>query len=398
MKSFILMALSTIIIFLIYQCKNSNYESDYFNPKVTAVHYNDKEFVGSQTCIECHLEIYQEHIQTAHYKTSSKTDKNSLKGNLENGEVKLDLKGVDITLFYENDNYYHKTRSKLPGSKPVVREMDVTIGSGVKGQSFLSWDDDALYQLQASYFSPSNQWINSPNFPETSHMRPVNDQCLKCHVTFARNKDPEGKSNRYIKDAIIYGIDCERCHGPSKDHVVFHRSNPETKKAAYMASFGSYTQQQRLDACAVCHSGLQNVQIKGNPFSFVSGDTLELFSKNYSSYRKNTKLDVHGNQYGLLIQSKCFIESSKMDCTTCHNPHKNQRSDFNHFNQQCISCHELDLKTLQGNNDYHSGSQDCISCHMPNIPSNVMKLSLDPKLKEIPVYIRTHLIGVYNEN
>ena len=195
---------------------------------------------------------------------------------------------------------------------------------------------------------------------------------------------------------MLLGVDCERCHGPAEKHVKSHRENPDAMIAEFIDNFSKYTRQQRLDACAVCHSGLQAQQIKGNPFSFLVGDTLSLYSKNYRNANSDTKLDVHGNQMGLLSESACFINSEKMDCITCHNPHNQQRGDLSGFNLKCLSCHDLDNINATVENKKHSYLKDCVSCHMPLIASEIMKI--ENSSDEIPVYIRTHLIGVYNEN
>ena len=226
----------------------------------------------------------------------------------------------------------------------------------------------------------------------------MTDDCLKCHVTFAKNQDESGFKNLYDRDQMILGIDCERCHGPSEKHVIFHRTNPDATSSNFIDSYRNYSRQQRLDACAVCHSGLQAQQIKGNPFSFIAGDTLASYSKNYKNNNAKTKLDVHGNQMGLLSESACFVNSEKMDCMTCHNPHSNQRGDTASFNLKCIGCHDLNKINAVVDSKDHNSLVNCISCHMPLIPSAVMKMKLEDNSEEIPVYIRTHLIGIYNEN
>ena len=395
LKYFIFSILALILIYGIWHIKRSFAVSEYLEPEIVATHYNNSNYVGSQTCVECHEDIYNTHLGTAHFNTSSLANIENIKGSFDIDSNEVNLKGVRLKMVAEKDNYFQLSKAKFSDTGIEKSQIDIVIGSGVKGQSYLSWEGDKLYQLQASYFKPNGAWVNSPNFPETSFKRQVDDKCLKCHVTFAQNRDVTGFGNAYDKSKIMLGIDCERCHGPSENHVKYHRANPEEMGAKFVDNFNQYSRQQRLDACAVCHSGLQNQQIKGNPFSFIAGDTLALFSKNYKNTNSTTKLDVHGNQMGLLSESKCFQYSPKMDCLTCHDPHKNQRGMTNSFNLKCMSCHDTNKLS---ENENHTNQQNCIACHMPLIPSEVMKLRLEKDSEEIPVYIRTHLIGVYNEN
>src|SRR5215467_1424610 len=43
-------------------------------------------FAGSESCINCHREIYDGHIHTAHYLTSRKASANSIKGSFAAGK------------------------------------------------------------------------------------------------------------------------------------------------------------------------------------------------------------------------------------------------------------------------------------------------------------------------
>lgn len=300
----------------------------------------------------------------------------------------------------KNGSFYQNSYPRTRDGKPSVSKLDIAIGSGVKGKTYLTWEGDKLYQLQASYYAPNKSWINSPSYPPYTFIRPITDDCLKCHVTYAQNKDPLSKGNAYFKDKIIFGVDCERCHGPLEAHVAYQRANPDRSSPKFVMAIDSLSRQKQLDVCIQCHSGLRNRQMKGTPFSFQVGENLEDYSKNYNANQSQEKLDVHGNQYGLLTASQCFINSSNMNCTTCHDPHRNQRGDMNFFNSKCLACHTGGEVALCNKEQTGHIAQDhnCVSCHMPLIASEAMKVQLKTDSVEIPVYIRTHLIKVYMEN
>lgn len=367
----------------------------YYSPITVATHYSGKAYVESETCLECHADIYQDHLKTAHYNTSAPGDSESMKGNFDDGANNLKLQDVRYEMVSKNNSFYEQAFYKDQELKNTISKIDIIIGSGVKGQSYLSWDDDKLVQIQPSFFVPTNTWINSPNFPDYYNRRPISDACLQCHVTFAKNQDERGIGNLYEKEEMILGIDCQRCHQPSAEHVTYHRNNPEVKIPKFVTKTSGLNRQQRLDACAVCHSGLRSSRSKENPFSFMTGDDLNQYSK-HSATLNSAELDVHGNQYGLLASSQCFKQNEKMDCMTCHDPHKNQRGNIALFNQKCIECHSNTKITCEAEDgDLNKMGNNCIACHMPNIPSKVMKLQLAKDSLETPVNIRTHLIGIY---
>lgn len=387
---------SLLLTTLVYYCKNPNVASDYGSPDVLATHFNGEEFVGSETCMECHADIYASHIETAHYNTSALGDSTTIKGNFEEGANILDIESTMFTMFEEAGSFYQRAEIKNRLKKTPPEKFDIVIGSGVRGQSYATWKDDELFQLQTSYYTPKNTWVNSPGYPSYSIERPIRDACIKCHVTFAKNNELSEQGNGYDKKQLIYGIDCERCHRPAKKHVVYHSNNPEAELPKFMMKYDTISKQQRLDACAQCHSGSRNQLLQGNSFSFLVGNNLDEFAQNFKTGGAEPKLDVHGNQYGLLVKSECFKQTETMDCATCHNPHKNQRGNTDYFNQKCMSCHSKTAVDCKADaDDLSQLRNNCIACHMPTNPSQAMKVQLDSDSLETSFNIRTHLIGIY---
>jgi hypothetical protein len=66
----------------------------------------------------------------------------------------------------------------------VARRFDIVTGSGAKGQTYLSWKGNELFQLPISYLTSANEWANSPGFlKKVVYNRPVTSRCLECHST-----------------------------------------------------------------------------------------------------------------------------------------------------------------------------------------------------------------------
>jgi len=382
-----------------YYCVSSTKGPEYYNPPVLATHPEGGEFVGSQTCMECHADIHDAHIQTAHFNTSAIINADNINGSFNSGFNKVSIGEEEVVMLKQGNRFYQQIQFKDTEDKWPAKKMDVVIGSGVKGQSFLTWENDKLFQLQASYYPPADKWINSPGFPMRRLDRPINDGCLKCHVTYAKNQDQSGSGNQYNKKQILYGVDCERCHLPSAKHVNFHRNNPEVKQSKFMIKLDTLSRQRRLDACAQCHSGLRDRLLKGNSFSYLTGEPLEEYSRNFYTGQPTSTLDVHGNQYGLLTNSECFKQSEELDCSTCHDPHKKQRGNLTHFIEKCKSCHTSNTTMCKAElADRNKMGDNCVECHMPNTPSQLMKAQLNYEEEEKPFFIRNHLIGIYKKS
>ena len=357
-----------------------------------------KRFAGSATCAACHNEIYKTHLQTAHYRDSRPASKEFIKGSFAPGKNKFVYnKWTEVVLEQKNNKFFQA--AFLNGIEFQREPFDIVIGSGRKGQTYLFWNDNDLFQLPVSYYTPLDSWCNSPGFPTTyvRFNRPVPAECLQCHATYAKEDETPGNVNTFDKTQIIYGVDCERCHGPAADHVTFHQQHPGEKKGRYIINTKNMDRQLRLDACALCHSGFRNAV---RPvFSFVAGDKLDEFSTVRYNPDSASILDVHGNQYGLLTSSKCFKTSLQMDCSSCHNPHVNEFNNKKIFSQRCMTCH---------NEAAHNScklqpeaglvlSENCIDCHMPVLASEAIQLNVTNADKLVPDPVRTHRVAIYPE-
>jgi Cytochrome c554 and c-prime len=356
-------------------------------------------FAGSASCASCHKDIYESHIRTAHYFTSRPASKESIKGSFEAGKNHyIYNKFMEVVLENDNDSFFQT--AYVNGVAIQSEPFGVVIGSGRKGQTYLYWDSNKLFQLPVSYYTPLDSWCNSPSYPTNYIMfnRPIPGHCIECHGTYAKTDGEVGGNTLFEKNKIIYGVDCERCHGPAAEHVAFHTSHPDEKKPMFIINAKRLDRQRRLDACALCHSGFRK-EIKP-AFSFTVGEKLDEYSvPGYNADTVST-LDVHGNQYGLLTSSKCFRMSEQLDCSSCHNVHANEVSSPKLFSSRCMNCHNTSnhntctIKKMKG----LVLADNCIDCHMPALPSKAIFLQLSDPSKSTPDLVRTHRVSIYPKN
>jgi hypothetical protein len=287
------------------------------------------------------------------------------------------------------------------GKEQAALPFDIRIGAGKKAYTYGYWEGNQLRQLPLSYYSTIHSWANSPGYPSGKVYldRPITARCLECHSSFAEAKSvPDGslKVKEELKQtSLIYGIDCERCHGPAGKHVEFHLDHPGEKAAKYITLYKTLNRQQKTDACAVCHSGA-DTEVQKSTFGFKPGDKLkDYYFKAYGAVAKKTP-DVHGNQTTLLAQSKCFINSKTMDCSSCHRTHENLKGNLTAYSQKCISCHATaTIKHSEATLANAMVKTNCIDCHMPEQSSNLISFKLAGKEKTSKYFLRTHKIAVY---
>ncbi|MDB5287220.1 MAG: hypothetical protein JWR05_2169 [Mucilaginibacter sp.] len=371
--------------------------------------YNNKKedargeiFAGSATCISCHKDVYNSYIHTAHFETSRPAALETIHGSFAKGHNVFSFgNGMSVTMEKRKDGLYQAGYEH--GKPNTAEKFDITIG-GVKAETYLYWKGNKLFELPMSYFSVLHRWTNSPGYDtgRVDFNRPIVRRCMECHSSYINelpnpNLSLTNRTVEFDKSSLIYGIDCERCHGPAANHVNFHTQFPEVKKAKYITTYNALTRQQKLDACAVCHSGNKDVFIR-SAFVFKQGDTLAKFKEhNFAPQNTNpATLDVHGNQNGLLASSKCFVMSN-MNCNTCHNVHKKESGNLVLYSKSCMNCHTTAnhnvCKLLPKLGDVIK--KNCIDCHMPAKPSNLIQVEANDSKLKVPYLVRTHRIAIY---
>jgi len=352
--------------------------------------------VGSQICSNCHKDIYEKHLLTEHHLTSLIANQKNILGSFQTGANVFAFDPVvNVTMEKKDSSLY---QVQYNNSVEVKREkFDIVIGSGRKGQSYLSWNGNHLVQLPITYFTPAKQWSNSPGYNPHAPMfnRPITSRCLECHSTYFETVSNSSKKfEAFDHNKIIYGIDCEKCHGPAAAHVEFHLKNPDSKTAGNIVNPGKLSRQRLLDLCTLCHGGALN---KTKPsFTFQAGDTLSNYFSLQAAMLNADNIDVHGNQFGLMALSKCFTMSN-LTCISCHNVHENENGKLEVFSKRCMSCHNAEHgKPCKMTSTIGASiTENCVDCHMPKQLSHAVAVYLQGNDVPTSALLRTHYIKIY---
>jgi hypothetical protein len=363
-------------------------------------------YAGDAACTRCHAAQGRFYENTPHRLTLQLASNKSILGSFARGSNTLETLDPKSSLLGDglifemqrtgNHSYQIAKRSEIHDldNTTVVTErkerIDLVTGSGVRGQSYLYWKDDELYELPISYWSKSHEWINSPGYPQGSAIfdRPVYPRCLECHTTFVQAIPGEGHENRYVASTLIPGITCERCHGPGLHHVELEKAAGKERSETILNP-RHFTRDRQVDLCALCHNGVKR-EATQPAFSFVPGQPLSDFF-GAELEEGSAEPDVHGNQVGLLKRSRCYRLSATMTCSTCHDEHAPERP-ADKYSDRCLSCHRIEdcglSKTLG-----HSIAKGCIGCHMPVLTSKAIFAETAGKV--VRARMRTHWIRVY---
>ena len=144
--------------------------------------------MGDQVCQSCHADQVPSYHQTAHYLTSMAPSQETIRGKFTAGDNIL--KTANPNLYFQMDEkqadgkngFFQTAVAGMPPHTHARSErIGVVVGSGEKGQTYLYWSDDQLFQLPVSWWKKNrlgeqpgiSRWIcglRSSDHPALSRM------------------------------------------------------------------------------------------------------------------------------------------------------------------------------------------------------------------------------------
>jgi hypothetical protein len=361
-------------------------------------------FAGDAACLSCHKDQALTYFHTAHHLTSQLAGKDTILGSFREGTNVLMIKDpmtaiIEPGLYYKmeakDDGFYQTAVAGFASRQQTRSErIDVVIGSGVRAQTYLYWHGEELFEMPVTYWSDGHQWINSPGFRNgtVNFVRPIYPRCLECHAAYIEARSDDPLTNSYVKESLVPGISCETCHGPGAGHIAQHR-NGSSRSASVsgqpILNPAKFSRDRQVDMCALCHNGTQREEM-GKAFSYLPGQSLDSYLKPNPGDTVEHP-DVHGNQVGLLKRSRCYLGSSNMTCSTCHDVHAPERPAAS-YSQRCLSCHRLESCGMEKTMG-PAIRTGCIDCHMPVEPTSIVAAQTGDKV--VRASMRNHWIKVY---
>ncbi len=239
-------------------------------------------------------------------------------------------------------------------------QVAYVIGSGSHASGYLIQAGNNLFQSPICYYPSRHRYDLAPGYEQTSEpgfTRPVGEECVLCHS--GRPQHVAGTANQYKRPMFLEeAISCERCHGPSEEHL----KRPVPGSIINPAKLAPTA---RDSVCEQCHlTGVtQRILNPGKDFAdFHPGQRLEdVFTVYTRAGGKAFKVVSHSEQLAL---SACARNSQgKMWCGTCHDPHPQAAPTAQTYNDRCETCHQGRLAKS------HPAETNCIGCHMTRRPA-----------------------------
>jgi tetratricopeptide (TPR) repeat protein len=322
-------------------------------------------FIGSNRCAECHSAIFRAQQSSRHAHTFLRvTELGDLvlpaKSFPDPGQAKVthSIRRVDGTQLQQETRVENQVYSAL---------VEYAFGSGDRGLTLVGRADKGqAFELRLSQYQTESgrRWdmtsghIAQPEDTAGYLGKALTEdavrRCLSCHVTTA-GAILQGTG----PGASDHGIGCEKCHGPGENHLLAIKAGfPDPAIINPQMASGSRV----VAMCAECHSPRGGTVSQDDPMAVrFQGTTL--------------------------TWSRCFLESQdKLDCITCHDPHRNAMTSHAHYEAKCLSCHSGAARAEDGQTVSHPAREPattsaaacpvnprkgCIGCHMPSVKNAV---------------------------
>jgi len=340
-------------------------------------------YVGAASCAPCHSEKYRAQQSSRHARTFHRISKlpdlelpQASFPDPANSQVTHNFRRVGDHLEQETHTERHTYQAVL----------DYAFGSGDRGKTMVGHDKEGRnFELRLSVYHEKTAqaiWdITSGRAPQPSSDQgflgmPLTDdavrRCFSCHVT-----SPQALLEAPALESTDRAIGCEKCHGPGANHLLAVAARfPDLAIARPSLASGARV----VKICAQCHS--------------PRGKTIEPDDPMAVRFQGTT-----------LTWSRCYTESKdKLDCVTCHDPHRNVATEAAHYEVKCLACHsggepldaarsEKPLRRFDLTEVPHAPTcpvnptGNCISCHMPKVKDVIPHSSFTD-----------HFIRIHREN
>lgn len=357
------------------------------------------EFVGRESCGECHEGAMQRFTGSHHDLAMDHATEASVIGDFD--DATFTYNGITSRFYRRDGKFYVETE----GGDGVVQEFFISYTFGVipLQQYLVEFPDGRLQALGLAWDSNpaesgGQRWFHlypgeKVDHKDVLHWTRVsqnwNYMCADCHSTKLR-KGYDEVTNTYKTTWSEIDVSCEACHGPASRHLAWAEANAngqaETGDEMAMGLVnalrdggeGHWQYQpddpiarrtalpdsdRQVETCAKCHSlrtQLRESPRTGQPLL----DDYELRLLDEGLYFADGQILSEVYVYGSFRQSK--MARAGVRCTDCHDPHSLTLKAPG--NAACASCH---LPSTYDTPDHHfhlreSAGAQCVECHMPS--------------------------------
>jgi len=381
----------TATIFIVLSVPLYILKETYFNDDLSKDLILEAQFVGKETCMECHKVEYDLWEGSDHDLAMDYANDSTVRGDFNNAEFEYQ---EQIHKFYKRDNRYYVYTDGPDGDMQEF-EVKYTFGVHPLQQYLVEFGGGKLQTLPLTWDTITSSWYHMAEavYPHeevghtnwlhwTNQAQNWNGMCADCHSTNLK-KGFDINTETFNTTWSEIDVSCEACHGPSSEHLIWanlpEMGRPEHTNYGLVIKTSNIDNHRYVDLCARCHTRRSALK----DYDFLWNDLLDHMIPELvrePMYFADGQILEEDYVFGSFTQSRMYMEDVK--CNDCHNVHSGKL--VLEGNTLCLQCHRSDVydtydhhfhKYLGGSGvpvvdkfgdeqSVGSGAQ-CINCHMP---------------------------------
>jgi len=332
-------------------------------------------WTGSDTCAECHPEIWERWKKSTHSRATREFAPEHPAHPFDGGY--WTARGIDFRMGPGG-----QMEADGPGGDMKTYDVHWVLGAR-RIQMFTTRMDRGRIQVLPVFVEvPKHAWFDYADFifggPRVEDVPPdspnawygparnFNTRCGDCHVgNFAVNYDADAGTYASTWSELVIG--CEACHGAGGKHVDKWRNLTDDPEP--LVDLKRLPVSRANQNCGFCHS--ESVVIRPG---FRPGDDLFEF-KDVNGIEDEVHAYPDGRASGLfhnlilVMEEKC----GELSCTYCHDPHGGGIPGDLHrpldWNGLCANCHDDILADVEAHTFHPAGGPGsrCVDCHLAPI-------------------------------
>jgi tetratricopeptide (TPR) repeat protein len=354
----------------------------------------DPGYVGSEVCASCHQTISETYKRTGMSRSFYRPSPTNLVEDFSKNNTFYHKASDSHFTMLRRDGKFYQRRHQIDSAgkqiNVIEKQIDYILGSGNHVRAYVHRTaGNKLIELPLAWYTEKGgYWGMNPGYDQPTHdgfRRALGYDCMFCHNSYP--KIPAANHQRFAEPvyatSMPEGIDCQRCHGPGRNHVLSAKTAGATREKI-RNSIVNPTRlgaQRIMEVCMQCHLETTSFPLPNalqrygrGPFSYQPSEPLSSFMLSFDhapGQGRDDKFEIVNSAYRLR-RSACFLESQKKEdkekltCITCHNPHDVLRGAQaqQHYTAVCRQCHGSAFDQLV-RSAKHTSATSCTECHMP---------------------------------